>query len=79
VTNWTQPDILHKWRLIIPSKSDSVELYDLQADLLQTNNLIGQPENGELIKALKSAYEVWWREVSAHASEYTRPILGHRG
>lgn len=71
--------IVHKWRLIRRSASQPWELYDVQADKLERTNLLKRPASGrldELTHSLESAYEVWWRKVSAHASEYSRPVIG---
>jgi len=71
--------LVHKWRLIRPSASKPWELYDIQADMLERTNLLRQVEEGpiqQINRSLQAAYEVWWREVSAQASDYCRPIAG---
>jgi len=71
--------IIHKWRLIHPSESRPWELYDIQADQFEKTNLLqlsGAGPFDAVVHPLEAAYEVWWRDVSLHASEYSRPIIG---
>ncbi len=73
--------IIRQWRLILPSKDGQpvpAELYDVQADPNQKDNLIANPEHSELVATLKVAYEGWWKTVSTHADDYARPILGSK-
>jgi arylsulfatase A-like enzyme/dienelactone hydrolase len=71
--------IAHKWRLNRPAANKPWELYDVQADAQQATNLLAQspsePDN-KLAQTLETAYENWWPEISAHAAEYSRSILG---
>lgn len=72
-------DVIHQWRLMLPSKTKAPappELYDLQTDPHQQNNLAGDPEKSELVATLRAAYEAWWQTASTHAADYARPILG---
>jgi len=71
--------IAHKWRLMRKSSTTPWELYDVQADMLQKTNLLTHPTNnhiGEIVQLLQSAYENWWRDISANSAEYARPIAG---
>lgn len=71
--------VVHKWRLIRTSATQPWELYDIQADILQRTNLLQQAGTEPLqsvVHSLEAAYETWWRKVSMHASEYSRPIVG---
>jgi len=71
--------VVHQWRAIRNSASEPWELYDIQSDLLERNNLMLQPANahpGEILHSLQAAYESWWSQVSKNAGEYGRPIAG---
>jgi arylsulfatase A-like enzyme len=68
--------IAHQWRLVIPSAAKPAELYDVQADPREKNNLAAEPGRARLVEALKAAYEAWWPTASATAADYTRPVLG---
>ena len=52
----------NRWRLV-----DNNELYDMQEDPSQQNNVLDQFPN-EVAK-LRSAYEEWWQNTSTHFSE----------
>ncbi|QDU86691.1 Arylsulfatase precursor [Pirellulimonas nuda] len=74
-----QGNIAHKWRLMRPAAGQPWELYDVQADPRQENDLLAEQNSGPAGAAaerLRAEYEEWWREASAHASEYGRPIAG---
>ena len=66
----------HEWRLIIPSATDPVELYDVMNDPREKMNLSGKAELADLVKSLKDSYEMWWKTASTHADDYARVILG---
>lgn len=70
--------IVHKWRLMRPSPKASWELYDIAKDPHQKDDLLKSGAVGsydKLTGSLKDAYEAWWKQISAHASEYARPII----
>ncbi len=52
----------NRWRLV-----DNKELYDMQKDPSQQNNVIDQFPN-EVVK-LRSAYEEWWQNIATHFAE----------
>ncbi len=58
-----------RWRLI-----EDRELYDIQADPGQQNNVIA--EHPEVAKRLHDAYESRWPELTRRACEYTRVVIG---
>jgi arylsulfatase A-like enzyme len=71
--------IIHKWRLIQSLESQPWELYDILVDQLEQTNLLQSSRAGSfdaIVHPLEAAYEVWWRDVSTHASDYSRPIIG---
>ena len=57
------------WRLV-----DGKELYDMQTDPGQQDNVIAQ--HPEVAEQLKTAYEEYWREVTPGDREFARPVIG---
>lgn len=57
------------WRLV-----NGVELYDIQADRAQTEDVAG--ENPDVVSMLRSAYESWWTTLEPVHGEYVRIGLG---
>lgn len=70
--------IVHKWRLMRPSDSQPWELYDIEFDRHQKNDLLkaSASQYDNLTRSLEAAYEDGWRQISTHASEYARPVIG---
>ena len=72
--------IKHKWRLMRTSATSAWELYDIQKDVQQKNDLLANNSSSgqykDIVKLLQNAYEKWWTKVSVNASDYARPILG---
>ena len=58
-----------RWRLI-----RGTELYDLERDPLQQNNVIDQ--HPDLAADLRARLDAWWREVEPIANEPQRVIIG---
>lgn len=59
----------HKWRLV-----HGKELYDVQADLAQTKNLIDQ--HPDVAKELRDHYEQWWAVVGPNADDFMPIVIG---
>jgi hypothetical protein len=54
---WRQSSVMtRRWRLI-----DGAELYDIVADLGQTNDVTER--HGEVVATLRGAYEEWWKSL----------------
>ena len=53
---WTLAD--GRWKLILPHGSGEAELYDVQADPLETNNLAAT--NAEIVQRLTKDINRWW-------------------
>lgn len=67
---WRNTSVMtDRWRLV-----DNRELYDIQADPGQKNNLIQQ--HPEVAAKLSADYETWWKDISARHGEYTRLHIG---
>ncbi len=68
---WRRTSLMQgKWRLI-----DGVELYDLNKDLEQRNNIADQ--HPERIKEYKAAYDEWWNDLAPGYEDIPRMIVGH--
>ncbi len=65
--NWTV--MTDRWRLV-----DGDELYDIQADRGQQDNIID--EHPEVAERLREAYEQWWEDISERFDESTRLYVG---
>jgi len=63
--------LTERWRLI---KRKTDELYDIQADPGQRNNIAGM--HPEVVSALRQEYEVWWEDVSQDFDIYDQTIIG---
>ena len=74
---WEGNKITHKWRLCRKGANTNWELYDVLTDEKQTQNLIGNSANDEIVNELKEEYEKWWSLVKDRSDEYTRIIIGH--
>ena len=61
-----------QWRLV-----DGKELYDIQADPAQANNIAA--EHPREVARLKAAYDAWWSQVSGPAHEYVEIPIGADG
>lgn len=59
-----------RWRLI-----DGKELYDIQEDPGQVNNVAAQ--HPEVMDSLRNEYEKWWSEVYHEDDEYSGFIAGN--
>ena len=57
------------WRLVFGK-----ELYDVEKDPGQHTDVATQ--NPTVVAELTSAYEQWWADVSKHADEYSRSMIG---
>lgn len=71
--------IKHKWRLMRISATTPWELYDVQADISQKNDLLAHSSSGhigEIVQSLQTAYENWWNKISVNAGKYARLIAG---
>jgi len=68
---WTSSVVLtQRWRLI-----NGQELYDIQADLSQKNNVAA--EHPEVVQALRARYEEHWRQCGLGRTQpCERPIVG---
>ena len=58
-----------QWRLV-----NGQELYDVQADPGQTNDLA--TERGEVLERLRTEYERWWKSLSAVFDDFVRIGIG---
>ncbi len=58
-----------RWRLV-----NGKELYDMKKDPGQRTNVA--PENPEVVKRLRTAYEHWWKHISDRFDDYVRIVLG---
>ncbi|MBT9188771.1 arylsulfatase [Zobellia russellii] len=68
---WRRTSLMQgKWRLI-----DGVELYDLNTDPEQRNNIADQ--HPEKIKEYKAAYNEWWNDLAPGYKDLPRIIVGH--
>ncbi|MUH36479.1 N-acetylgalactosamine-4-sulfatase [Zobellia amurskyensis] len=68
---WRRTSLMQgKWRLI-----DGVELYDLNKDPEQRNNIADQ--HPERIKEYKAAYDEWWNDLAPGYEDIPRMIVGH--
>ena len=66
---WKQCAIMtDKWHLI-----RGEELYDMVADPGQTNNMADQ--NAEYLEMLRTAYELWWEDISLDFDDYCEIII----
>lgn len=68
--------LMHKWRLNSAAAPGQWELYDLLADPKQRDDLAAKAGHAAVAAELSAAYDPWWREIAARASEYNRPIIG---
>ncbi len=67
---WMQSVALRgRWRLV-----NRTELYDLQSDPGQQNNVAGQ--HPDVLKDLAERYENWWQRMSTGFKQWTRIPLG---
>jgi hypothetical protein len=57
-----------RWRLV------GKELYDIQADPGQQNNVAG--DFPQIVAELNAAYEDWWTDISRRFDEYCPTIIG---
>ena len=65
-----QPSVMQdNWRLV-----NGEELYDLSKDAGQKTNIAR--ENSALVARLQNAYESWWKDISQHAGEFNRVVVG---
>lgn len=68
---WRRTSLMQEsWRLI-----DGVELYDLKTDPEQRTNIADQ--HPEKIAELKTAYDVWWKEISPSYKDQPYIYIGH--
>jgi arylsulfatase len=59
-----------RWRLL-----EDRELYDLEKDAFQRNNVIG--DHPEVVAKMRAHLDAWWDEVKDIANEPQRSIIGH--
>ncbi len=60
-----------RWRLV---KRDSEELYDIDLDMGQRNNIADQYP--EVVLQLRQEYEKWWEDISQDFGLYDQTIIG---
>ena len=58
-----------RWRLV-----NGVELYDMQADPGQADNVASR--HTDVVKQLRLAYEAYWSDVHPGDREFARPVVG---
>jgi arylsulfatase A-like enzyme len=63
--------LTERWRLV---KRKSDELYDIQADPGQRNDIADR--HPEVVASLRQEYEVWWEDVSQDFNIYDQTIIG---
>lgn len=61
--------IWNKWRLV-----HGDELYDVEADLAQKNNVAEQ--NPDVFKAMRDHYETWWAGLEPYVNEFVPISIG---
>ncbi len=61
----------NRWRLV-----DSKELYDIQKDSAQKDNVINQ--HPEIVKSIQQAHKKYWERVSPGDRDTPRVIVGHK-
>ncbi len=59
-----------RWKLIRYPKVDRVQLFDLESDPLEKNNLAGQPEHAATVRSLSQRMERWFAEQSEGVKEW---------
>ncbi|MEQ8551174.1 MAG: arylsulfatase [Cyclobacteriaceae bacterium] len=68
---WRRTSLMQgKWRLV-----DGTELYDLQTDPEQRNNIIDQ--HSEKVAEFKQAYDQWWADLVPGYDDQPRMIIGN--
>lgn len=68
---WKQSATMtERWRLI-----NGVELYDIDADPGQQNDLAAQ--HPKVVAELRAAYEAWWTDISPAFEQFARIHVGH--
>ena len=75
----TDGRISHKWRLIRNSSDKPWELYDVEGDRWEAQNLLltaTDRRTSNLVRDLQASYESWWSRVSAKADDYVSPVAG---
>ena len=75
----TDGRISHKWRLIRNSSDKPWELYDVEGDRWEAQNLLltaTARRTSNLVRDLQASYESWWSRVSAKADDYVSPVAG---
>jgi len=68
---WTSAVLTRRWRLVFGR-----ELYDIQADPGQKNDLAG--EHPDVAKRLRDEYERWYASVQPSMTEYHPIVIGHK-
>ena len=78
LVKWRQAAVMtQQWRLVSPGPAGEpkLELYDIQKDPGQKNDVAGQ--HSEVVARLRAEYEKWWTEVSQRGGEVVRIVLGN--
>ncbi len=60
-----------RWRLV-----DQFELYDMENDIGQENDVAGEPANAAIVAQLQQSYNDWWDSISERFDEYCEIIIG---
>lgn len=60
-----------KWRLV-----DQFELYDMENDIGQLDDVAALPENAAILAQLQQSYNDWWDSISERFDEYCEIIIG---
>ena len=67
---WRKCSVMtQRWRLV-----NGEELYDIQADPGQRNNIAHQ--HPAIVERLRQQYEQWWQSISTRFDEYCRIVIG---
>ncbi|MGB7323484.1 MAG: sulfatase-like hydrolase/transferase [Rubripirellula sp.] len=74
---WDGDTIVHKWRLTRKGSKSGWELWDVLVDKAQTNNIVDDPANADILAELKQAYEDFYQLVAEREDEFARTIIGH--
>ena len=73
---WDGDSIAHKWRLTRKGSKSGWELWDVLVDKAQTNNIVDDPANADILAELKQAYEDWYQLVAEREDEFARSVIG---
>ena len=74
---WDGNSIAHKWRLTRKGSKSGWELWDVLVDKAQTNNIVDDTANADILAELKQAYEDWYELVADREDEFARSVIGH--